>query len=298
MNTAQIANLLRPGVADVFGDYPMYPSQWKEIFEVYESDKNLEQEVEMKFTGLGQLRPEGSPTAVDTMGQRYVTTYFHKYVALQFAITRQALKDNLYKSRFPMMIKALKRSMAQSKELLGAAVLNNGDNTAYPVGDGQALFSLNHPIDNGVYANRPAQYVDLSEAALESAIIAIQQFKDQAGLTIQTKPKKLIVPPTGQFTACRLLESAFRTSTANNDISAIYNMSAIPEGYKVNQFLTLNNSWFVLTDADSGFKHYIREPIETDIYSDFATQNLLVSAVERYSFGVSNPRAAYGSYGP
>lgn len=298
INTTAIANLLRPGLAAVFGDYPMYPSQWSEIYDVYESDKDLEVEVEMKLLGLAQLRAEGSPTATDTMGQRIITNYFHKYVALSFAITRQALKDNLYKTRFPLMVKALKKSMAQTKEILGASVLNNGNSTSYPVGDGQPLFSLTHPIDGGFYANTPSPQADLNEASLESAIISIQQFKDQAGLTVMTKAKKMIVPPTGQFVAERLLASAFRTNTPNNDISAVHNMSSVPEGFRVNQFLTLNNSWYLLTDAPDGFKHYIREPIETDIYTDFSTDNLLAKAVERYSFGVSNPRAAYGSYGP
>lgn len=298
INTTAIANLLRPGLAAVFGDYANYPSQWSEIFETYESDKAVEIEVEMKMLGLAQIRPEGSPTAVDTMGQRIVTSYTHKYVALSFTITRQAIMDNLYKTKFPLMVKALKKSMAQTKEILGSSILNNGFDNSYPIGDGQPLFSTAHPIDGSVVANRPTVQADLNEASLESAIIAIQQFKDQAGLIVQAKPEKMVVPPQGQFVADRLLGSAFRTNTANNDISAIYNVSAIPQGYRVNQYLTLPNSWFVLTDAPDGFKHYIREPLETDVYTDFATDNLLAKAVERYSFGVSNFRCAYGSNGP
>jgi len=297
INTTAIANLLRPGLAAVFGDYPSYPSQWSEIFETYESDKAVEIEVEMKMLGLAQIRAEGAPTAVDSMGQRIITSYVHKYVALSFNITRQAIKDNLYKTKFPLMVRALKKSMAQTKEILGASVLNNGFSSSFPIGDGQPLFSLNHPIDGGVVANRPSTYADLNEASLESAIISIQQFKDQAGLIVQTKPEKLVVPPQGQFVADRLLGSAFRTNTANNDISAVYNTSAVPQGYRVNQFLTTANAWFLLTDAPDGFKHYIREAIETDVYADFSTDNLLAKAVERYSFGVSNFRAAYGSQG-
>lgn len=297
INTTAIASLLRPGLAAVFGDYPSYPSQWSEIFDVYESDKAVEIEVEMKMLGLAQLRAEGAATAVDTMGQRIQTSYQHKYVALSFNITRQAIMDNLYKTKFPLMVKALKKSMAQSKEILGASILNNGFNAAYPIGDGQALFSTLHPIDGNTVANTPAVQADLNEASLESAIITIQQFKDQAGLVVQTKPEKLIVPPQGQFTAERLLGSAFRTNTANNDISAIYNVSSVPEGFRVNQFLTTPNAWFLLTDAPDGFKHYVRESIETDVYTDFSTDNLMAKAVERYSFGVSNFRAAYGSQG-
>jgi phage major head subunit gpT-like protein len=297
INTTAIANLLRPGLAAVFGDYAAYPSQWSEIFDVYESDKAVEIEVEMKMLGLAQIRPEGSPTAVDTMGQRITTSYVHKYVALSFNITRQALKDNLYKTKFPLMVRALKKSMAQTKEILGASILNNGFSASFPIGDGQPLFSTAHPIDGGTVANTPAVAADLNEASLESALITIQQFKDQAGLIVMNKAQKLIVPPQGQFVAERLLASAFRTNTANNDISAVYNTSAIPDGYRVNQFLTTANSWFVLTDAPDGFKHYVREALETDVYADFSTDNLLAKAVERYSFGVSNFRAAYGSPG-
>jgi phage major head subunit gpT-like protein len=298
INTTAIANLLRPGLAAVFGDYPNYPSQWSDIYEVYESDKAIELEVEMKMLGLAQIRPEGGPTAVDTMGQRIVTSYVHQYVALSFNITRQAIMDNLYKTKFPLMVRALKKSMAQTKEILGASVLNNGNNVGFPIGDGQPLFSTAHPIDTGVVANTPAVQADLNEASLESAIIAIQQFRDQAGLIVQTKPEKLILPPQGQFVGERLLGSVFRTNTNNNDISAVYNVSSVPQGYRVNQFLTFPNAWFLLTDAPDGFKHYIREPIETDVYTDFSTDNLMAKAVERYSFGVSNFRAAYGSYGP
>ncbi len=295
INTTAIANLLRPGLAAVFGDYPSYPSQWSEIFEEYESDKAVEVEVEMKMLGLAQIRPEGSPTAIDTMGQRIVTSYIHKYVGLQFNITRSALINNLYKTKFPLMVRALKKSMAQTKEILAASVLNNGFNANYPIGDGKALFAIDHPIDGGSVANTPAVSADLSEASLESAIITIQQFRDQAGLICQTKPEKMIIPPQGQFTADRLLGSSFRTNTANNDISAVYNTSAIPKGYRVNQYLTLPNSWYILTDAPDSFKHYVREAIETDVYTEFSTDNLLAKAIECYSFGVSNFRGGYAS---
>lgn len=297
INTTAIANLLRPGLAAVFGDYAQYPSQWSEIFDTYDSDKAVELEVEMKFLGLGSIRPEGAPTAQDSMSQRFVTSYVHQYVALQFIITRQAIMDNLYKTKFPLMVQSLKQSLAQTKEILGASVLNNGFNAAFPIGDGQPLFSPLHPTDGGVVANTPAVAADLNEASLEAGLIAIQQFRNQAGLIVMTQPKKLIVPPQGQYVACRLLESAFRTNTPNNDISAVYNKSSVPEGYRVNQFLTTPNSWYLLTDVKNGFKHYRREAIETDVYTDFSTQNLMAMAMERYSFGVSTYQAAYASPG-
>ena len=297
INTAAIQSLLKPGLAAVFGNYAQYPSQWSEIFEVYESDKAVEQEVEMKFLGLPGIRAEGAPTAQDTMSQAITTSYQHKYVGLMFQITRQAIMDNLYKTKFPMMVMSLKKSMAQAKEILGASILNNGFNAAFPIGDGQPLYSTAHPIVGNTVANTPAVQADLNEASLEAGIIAIQQFRDQAGLIVMTKPKKMIVPPQGQFVAERLLGSAFRTNTANNDISAIYNVSSVPEGFRTNQFLTIPNSWFLITDAPDGFKHYVRERIETDVYTDFSTDNLMAKAIERYSFGVSNFRCTYGSSG-
>lgn len=297
INTTAIANLLRPGLSAVFGDYPSYPSQWSEIFETYDSDKAVEIEIEMRMLGLAQIRGEGAPTAVDNgMGQRTVTSYVHKYVALSFSITRQAIKDNLYKTKFPLMVRALKKSMAQTKEILGASVLNNGFSAAFPIGDGQPLFSTVHPIDGGVVSNRGVN-ADLNEASLEAALIAVQQFKDQAGLIVQTKPEKLVVPPQVQYAAERLLNSSFRTNTANNDISATYNLSSVPQGYRINQYLTSPSAWFMLTDSPDGFKHYVREAIETDVYADFSTDNLLAKALERYSFGVSNFRAGFANSG-
>lgn len=297
INTTKIVNLLRPGLAAVFGDYASYPSQHSEIYEVYDSDKAVEIEVEMRMLGLGQIRAEGAPTAVDNgMGQRTVTSYVHRYVALSFSITRQALKDNLYKTKFPLMVRALKKSMAQTKEILGASVLNNGFSANFPIGDGQPVFSAVHPIDGGVVSNLGVA-ADLNEASLESMLIQSQQFRDPAGLLIQTKPVKLIVPPQVQYSADRLLASSFRTNTNTNDISSIYNQSSVPQGYRVNQYLTSPSAWFMLTDAPDGFKHYVREAIETDVYADFQTDNLLAKAVERYSFGISNFRAGLANPG-
>lgn len=297
INTSSIQNLLRPGLADVFGDYPMYPAQWSEIFERHSSDKANEIEVEMKFLGLAQIQAEGASVAFDSMGQRTITNYIHRYVGIGFIITRQAIKDNLYKNRFPMQAKALRQSFEQTKETLGAAVLNNGFDTNYPTGDGQPVFSTAHPIDGGTYANTFSTQVDLNEASLEAAVIAVQRFKNVAGLKIMTKSKKLIVPTENQFVADRLLSSQFRTSTANNDVNALYNMSSVPEGYRVNQFLSDTNAWYLMTDSPSGFKYYDRESMEVDIFTDIDTSNLKVRGIERYSFGVSNCRAAFASSG-
>jgi len=298
INTSAIANLLRPGLADVFGDYPMYPSQWTEIFDRHTSIMQQEIEVETRLLGMAEIRAEGASTAFDNaMGQRWITTYLHKYVSLGFIVTRQALKDNLYKNKFDMQSRALKRSMLQTKEVLGAAVLNNGFSTSYPGGDGQPLYSTSHPIDGATYANTFSTQADLNETALNDANVIIQQFKDQAGLIVMTKAKKLIVPPQLAWTADRLLGSKYRTDTANNDINPITSTQMIPDGYRVNQFLTDTNGWFIKTDADSGFKYYEREKLEIDMFTEFDNDNLKVKALERYSFGWSNPRISFGAQG-
>jgi len=297
ITTTAIRNLLYPGLKTVFGAYEQYPAQWKRIYTTYHSDKAVELDVETKQLGLGQIRAEGAPTAVDTMGQRFVTTYIHRFVGLSFVITQQAMEDNLYESQFPQQTKSLYDSLNQSKEVLGAALLNNGFNVNYPIGDGQPVFSINHPIDTGVVANTPTVPTQLNEQAIESAISTIQQFQDQAGLIVKTRPMELIVPNQLQFTADRLLYSNFRPGTANNDIGVIPHMNLIPQGASVNQFLTSQTAWFIKTDASNGFKHFQRTPIKVDFYTDFSTDNLLCKAVERYSFGISNFRATYGSPG-
>jgi hypothetical protein len=298
INTSAIAQLLRPGLAAVFGDYPMYPSQWTDIFDRHTSIMQQEIEVEMRLLGMASIRAEGASTAFDNaMGQRWVTTYLHKYVALGFIVTRQALKDNLYKNKFDMQSRALKRSMLQTKEVLGASVLNNGFSSSYPGGDGVALYSTSHPIDGSSYANTFTTQADLNETALNDANVLIQQFKDQAGLIVMTQPKKLIVPPQLAWTADRLLGSKYRTDTANNDINPIASTQMIPEGYRVNQFLTDTNAWFIKTNAEDGFKYYEREKLEIDMFTEFDNDNLKVRALERYSFGWSNPRVSFGSSG-
>lgn len=300
INTGQIAQLLLPGLRAAFGQYPTYPDQWKEIYKTYSSDKYQEVEVEMKFLGPADFKEEGQPIASDSMGQRFITYYIHKRVGLSFTITKEAIEDNLYKNEFPKQAISLREALRATKNILGANLLNNAFNTAAPIGDGQPLCSKTHPIDGGVFANAFTTgdaIVDFSEAGLEEAIIQIQQFPMQSGMLSQTMPKKLIIPRQLQFAASRLLHSTNRVDTANNDINALYNDNYIPEGYKVNQFLVSPSAWFILTDAPDGFKHYQRTPVETDTYVDYPTDNVMSKATERYSFGVSNPRAIFGSQG-
>jgi hypothetical protein len=298
INLAQISNLLRPGLAAVFGDYPDYPAQWTEIYEKHKSDKATEIEVELKMLGLARLKTEGGSITYDTMGQMYTTSYTSSYRAIGFIITRQAIMDNLYQSQFPMGAKAMKQSLLQTKEILAASIFNNGFDTAYPGGDGQPLFSSSHPITGGVVSNTFAVQADLSETALESGIIATQRYKDAAGLLKSFPVKKLLVPTENMFQSDRLLKSQFRVGTANNDINAVYNMSSVPMGSRVNQFLTDTNAWYLLTECDGAFKYYEREPIEVEInVADFDTKSLKSSAMERYAFGWSNFRGAFGCSG-
>jgi hypothetical protein len=300
INTGSIAQLLRPGLKAVFGQYATYPEQWTEIYKTYTSDKYQEIEVEMKFLGAADIKAEGAPIASDSMGQRIITNYIHKRVGLSFTITKESVEDNLYQNFFPEQAVSLKNSLRTTKNILGAAVLNNAFNPAYPIGDGKALCAVDHPIDNGTFSNNLASAgaaVDFSEAGVEQTILLIQQFPMQSGILSQTMAEKMILPRALQFEASRLLNSAFRVDVANNDINALYHNDYIPKGYKINQYLNSDSAFFLLTDAPSSFKHYQRTPVETDTYVDFATQNVMASATERYSFGVSNCRGVFGSQG-
>jgi len=311
INTGQIAQLLRPGLKALFGRMPSYPEQWTDIYTTYESDKYQEFDVEMKFLGPADIKNEGQPISSDTMGQRILTTYVHKRVGLSFTITLEAIEDNLYQQQFPQQAVALRDSLRVTKNILGANVLNNAFNAAYPIGDGRPVCSVSHPIDGGVYVNTLATHVDLSEAGLEQVIIAIQKMPMQSGILAQVMAKRLIIPRELQFTAARILKSEFRTGfltvsnaapdivggVAPNDINAVYNGNYIPEGYRVNQFLTSSDAWFIITDAPHGMKHFQRSPVKSDTYVDFATDNVMAKATERYSFGCSNPRGIFGVAG-
>lgn len=297
-NTSNIARLLQPGLKAVFGNYDTYPDQWTEFYTTYTSDQYQEIDVEMKYLGGASIQDEGAPVSVDTMGQRVVNSYIHRKVSNSFVITDIALEDNLYQNYFPQQAKSLKNSLRYTKNVLGASILNNAFNPAYVMGDGQPVCSVNHPIDGGVYSNRPGAgaTVDLSEAAIEEGIIQIQKFPMQSGILAQVMAKKLLVSPDDQFAISRILDSKFRVETANNDINALNHNSYIPQGYRVNQFLN-SGSFFILTDVDNGFKHYQRTKVEVDTYADWSTSNIMCKASERYSFGISNPRAVWGSPG-
>jgi phage major head subunit gpT-like protein len=292
-----IQNLLRPGLAAVFGDYETYPDQWKEIFTPHVSNKAVEYEVEMRLLPMAQFKPDGGAVQYGDMAQQFTTQYFHQNFGIGFQITANAIRDNLYKDAWPRATESGKDSMRQAKNIQGAAVLNNGFNPLFPVSDGQPLFSLSHPVQGGVVPNTFSVPSQLNETSLQDALIGIQKFLNAAGLRIALGAEKMIVPPELQFTAETLLGSKYRVATANNDISAVYNLSSVPMGYRVNQFLTNPTQWQLITNESNGFKYYERDPLSIDMFTDTTTRNLNVTFVERYSFGCSNWRATFGSQG-
>ena len=299
VNLSSIKDLLLPGLRGVEGRYDQIPMQWDKIFTKHDSKMALERTAEMRFLGLAQLKTEGGQTAFDNgAGERYVYNQEHVEIALGYAITRKAIDDNLYKSQFQPSNLGLMESFAQTKEIYGANVLNTA--TTYNAaigGDGKALCATDHPIDSGTVANTPSVQVDLNESTLLNGMIAIRtNFKDQAGLKVFARGRRLIVPPALEPTAIRLTKTELRPGTANNDVNAIMmTAGGLPEGYMVNDYLTSTRAWFLLTNID-GLSYMERIKFETDMQVDFVTDNLLVKAYERYSFSYYNWRAIYGSF--
>jgi phage major head subunit gpT-like protein len=298
VNLSAIKDLLLPGLRGIEGKYEMIPSQYDKIFTKHDSKMALERTAEMRFLGLAQLKTEGGQTAFDNnAGERYVYNQEHTEIALGYAITRKAIDDNLYKTQFMPSNLGLIESFQQTKEIYGANVLNTA--TTYNAsigGDGVSLLSYSHPIDNGTVANTPLVQVDLNEASLLNGMIAIRtNFKDQAGLKVFARGRRLVVPPALEPVAIRLIKTELRPGTANNDVNAIMmTAGGLPEGYMVNDFLTSARAWFLLTNID-GLSYMERVKFETDMQVDFVTDNLLVKGYERYSFGYYNWRSIYGS---
>ena len=298
VNLSAIKDLLLPGLRGVEGKYEQIPSQYDKIFTKHDSKMALERTAEMRFLGLAQLKTEGGQTAFDnSAGERYVYNQEHTEIALGYAITRKAVDDNLYKTQFMPSNLGLIESFQQTKEIYGANVLNTA--TTYNAsigGDGKALIASDHPIDGGTVANTPTVQVDLNESTLLNAMIAIRtNFKDQAGLKVFARGRRLIVPPALEPVAIRLTKTELRPGTADNDVNAIMmTAGGLPEGYMVNDFLTSARAWFLLTNID-GLSYMERVKFETDMQVDFVTDNLLVKGYERYSFGYYNWRAIWGS---
>ena len=299
VNLSAIKDLLLPGLRGVEGKYEMIPSQYDKIFTKHESKMALERTAEMRFLGLAQLKTEGGQTAFDnSAGERFVYNQEHTEIALGYAITRKAIDDNLHKTQFMPSNLGLIESFHQTKEIYGANILNTAQTYNSAVGgDGVALCSSSHPIDGATIANQPSTQVDLNEATLLNAMIAIRtNFRDQAGLKIFARGRKLIVPPQLEPVAIRLTKTELRPGTADNDVNAIMmTAGGLPEGYMVNDFLTSSYAWFLLTNID-GLSYMERVKFESDMQVDFVTDNLLVKGYERYSFGYYNWRSIYGSF--
>jgi hypothetical protein len=299
VNLSAIKDLLLPGLRGVEGKYEMIPSQYDKIFTKHDSKLALERTAEMRYLGLAQLKTEGGQTSFDNnAGERYVYNQEHNEIALGYAITRKAIDDNLYKTQFHPSNLGLIESFQQTKEIYGANILNTA--TTYNAnigGDGVSLVSVSHPIDGGTVANRPAVDVELNESTLLNAMIAIRtNFKDQAGLKVFARGRKLVVPPALEPTAIRLTKTELRPGSADNDVNAILTTAGgLPEGYMVNDFLTSASAWFLLTNID-GLSYMERVKFETDMQVDFVTDNLLVKGYERYSFGYYNWRSIFGSF--
>ena len=296
ISRAQLVKELEPGLNALFGlEYKQYVNEAAEIFETENSDRAFEEEVMLAGFANATVKPEGQGISYDSAQETFTARYTNETIALAFAITEEAIEDNLYDRLASRYTKALARSMANTKQVKGAAILNNGFNSSYAGGDGVELFSTAHPTLAGTFSNELATAADLNETSLEQALIDIAAFTDERGLKIAARGMKMIIPSALQFTAERLMKSKGRTGTADNDINAINNMGAIPEGYVVNHYLTDTSKWFIKTDVPNGLKHFTRAPLKTSMEGDFDTGNVRYKARERYVFGFSDPRGAFGS---
>jgi hypothetical protein len=298
ISRAQLLKELLPGLNALFGlEYKKYGEEHKEIFETESSDRSFEEETKLSGFSAAPVKNEGSAMAYDNAQEAWTARYTHETIAMGFSLTEEAIEDNLYDSLSARYTKALARAMAYTKQVKGAAILNQAfANTTY--GDGQVLCSTAHPlVSGGTNSNRPTVAADLNETSMEAAVIQIAGWTDERGLLIAAKPVKLVIPPSLQFVAERLLKTDLRVATADNDINALRSMNAIPGGYTINHYLTDTNAWFICTDIPNGLKHFTRSAMQTGMDADFDTGNSRYKARERYSFGVSDPLGIFGSPG-
>jgi len=295
----QLAKELEPGLNALFGmEYSRYENQHAEIFTTESSDRAFEEEVMLSGFGAAPTKSEGSAVNFDDANEAYTARYNHETIALAFSITEEAVEDNLYDRLSSRYTRALARSMAHTKQVKAAAVLNNAFDSTVTGGDGKELCATDHPLTNGsTFANEPSTAADLNETSLEDALINIAGFVDERGLKVALRGMKLIVPRQLQFVSERLMVSNLRVGTADNDVNAIRSMGMLPDGYAVNDFLTDPDAFFIMTDAPRGFIHFERVPLSTQMEADFDTGNMRFKARERYSFGFSDPRAVFGSEG-
>ena len=299
ISRAQLLKELLPGLNALFGlEYKKYDAEHKEIYETESSDRSFEEETKLSGFGSAPVKAEGSAIAYDNGQEAWTARYNHETIALGFSLTEEAVEDNLYDTLSARYTKALARAMSYTKQVKSANVLNNGFTPGYTGGDGKVLFATDHPLVSGsTNSNTQAVAADLNETSLENAVIQIAAWTDERGLLIAAKPRKLVIPPSLQFVATRLLETDLRVGTADNDINALRNNGAIPEGYAINHFLTDDNAYFLTTDVPNGMKHFERTALTTSMDGDFDTGNVRYKARERYSFGWSDPLGMWGSAG-
>jgi len=293
----QLVKELEPGLNALFGlEYKTYENQSADIYTTESSDRAFEEEVMLSGFAQAQVKPEGSGVVYDNAQETFTARYTNETIALAFAITEEAIEDNLYDRLASRYTKALARSMAQTKQVKSVNPLNNGFGT-FESGDGVSLFSTVHPTIAGTVSNTLATAADLNETSLEQALIDIAAMTDERGLKIAAKGMKMIIPSALQFTAERLMSSAGRVGTADNDINAIKSMGMIPQGYSVNNYVTDTDAFYIITDVPNGMKHFQRTPLSTKMEGDFDTGNVRYKARERYVFGVSDYRGIFGSPG-
>jgi hypothetical protein len=299
ISRAQLLKELLPGLNALFGmEYARYGEEHKEIFETETSERSFEEETKLSGFSAAPVKAEGNAISYDNAQEAWTARYNHETIALGFAITEEAVEDNLYDSLSSRYTKSLARAMSYTKQVKAAAILNQGFAGGPTYGDGQVLFSTAHPlVSGGTNSNTFTTQADLNETSLEAAVIQIAGWTDERGLLIAAKPRKLIVPPSLMFVATRILETELRVGTNNNDINALKNNGSIPEGFRVNHFLTDTNGWFLLTDVPNGLKHFVRTPLANSMDGDFDTGNVRYKSRERYSFGWSDPLGAWGSQG-
>ena len=300
ISRAQLLKELLPGLNALFGlEYKKYENEDEAIYETETSERSFEEELKLSGFGTAPVKSEGSAISYDNAQEVWTARYNHETIAMGFSITEEAMEDNLYDSLSSRYTKALARSMAYTKQVKAAFPLNNGfPGGSFVSGDGVTLFNTSHPLVSGaVNNNTQSTPADLNETSLEAAVIQIAGWRDERGLLIAARPRKLIVPPGLMFVATRLLETELRTATADNDINAIKTNGTIPEGYSVNHYLTDTDSYYLITDVPNGMKHFVRTPMSTSMDGDFDTGNVRYKARERYSYGVSDPLGIWGSPG-
>jgi len=300
ISRAQLVKELEPGLNALFGlEYKRYDQEHKEIYAEESSDRAFEEEVMLSGFANADVKPEGQGISYDEAQETFTARYTMETIALAFAITEEAMEDNLYDRLSSRYTKALARSMANAKQVKAVVPLNNGlpGVATFKTGDGVSLINASHPTIAGTFSNTLSTAADLNETSLEQSLIDIAAFTDERGLKIAARGMKMVLHSNQQFTAERLMKSPGRVGTADNDINAIKNMGMLPQGFVVNHYLSDTDAFYIITDVPNGMKYFNRAPLKTSMEGDFDTGNVRYKARERYVFGCSDPRGIYGSPG-